>query len=153
LKFETEHKYCQWFAALKLGCKGQTMASPNYSHEISEFDLRSTFLNLSSDNLQEVIKIQTPSNLQKAIDPRDHPDFEAKHYVPRRLLRKLGAQTVTQHILSQQNLIAETVKNCSTTAKRYYINTWQHIEEAGWAYFNVTFNKDSKKDTFLALSR
>lgn len=138
LKFETEHKYCEWFAALKLGCKGQTMASPNYSHEIN--------------NLQEVIKIQTPSNIQKSIDPRDHPDFEAKHYVPRRLLRKLGAQHVTQHILSQQNLIAETVKNCSTTAKRYYINTWQHIEEAGWAYFHVTFNKDSKKATYLALS-
>jgi len=138
LKFETEHQYCRWFAALKLGCKGQTMASPNYSHEIN--------------NLQEVIKIQTPSNLQTPINMSDHRDFEPKHYVPRRLLRKLGPQHVTQHILSQQNLIAETVKNSSTTAKRYYINTWEHIEEAGWAYFHVTFNKDSKKATYLALS-
>ena len=129
------------------------MASPNYSHEISKLHVPESVSKFSSDNLQEVITIQTPSDLQKSIDPRDHPDFEAKHYVPRRLLRKLGAQNVTQHILSQQNLIAKTVKNCSTTAKRYYINTWQHIEEAGWAYFNVTFNKDSKKATFLALSR
>ena len=92
MKFETELKYCEWFAALKLGCKGQTMASPNYSHEISKLHVPESVLKFSSDNLQEVIKIQTPSNLQKSIDPRDHPDFEAKHYVPRRLLRKLGAQ-------------------------------------------------------------
>ncbi|CAG5105754.1 Oidioi.mRNA.OKI2018_I69.chr1.g2421.t2.cds [Oikopleura dioica] len=138
LKFETDHDYCKWFAALKLGCKGQTMASPNYSLEIN--------------NLKEVIKIQTPSSLQRPVTLRDHPNFDPKYYVPRRLLRKLGPDAITQHILSQQDSISKTVKNCSTTAKRYYINTWQHIEDAGWAYFNVTFRKDSKKATYLALS-
>ena len=30
LKFENENQYCKWLAALKLGCKGITMASNNY---------------------------------------------------------------------------------------------------------------------------
>ena len=39
-----------------------------------------------------------------------------------------------------------------TAAKKYYIILWQHIEEAGLAYFQVNFKKDAKKEEYVALS-
>lgn len=138
LKFDSEHRYCKWFAALKLGCKGQTMASPNYNLEI--------------DSLQQVIKIQDPNGPLNPVSESQIQNFIPKHYIPQRLLKKLGGDSIAGHILQQQNKISTTVKNCPTTAKRYYIVLWQHIEEAGWAYFNVAFKKESKKSTYLALS-
>ena len=34
LKFDSEYHFCQWYAALKLGCKGKTMAASTYKMEI-----------------------------------------------------------------------------------------------------------------------
>ena len=65
---------------------------------------------------------------------------------------QIGQNRVAQHILSQQSKIMETVKMSPTAAKKYYIILWQHIEEAGLAYFQVVFKKDSKKEEYAALS-
>ena len=59
---------------------------------------------------------------------------------------------IGQHILSQQSKISETVKMSPTAAKKYYVILWQHIEEAGLAYFQVAFKKDSRKEEYVALS-
>jgi kindlin 2 len=137
LKFERESQFCRWYAALKLGCKGTTMASNNYKNEI--------------DKLKQVIKIQDIDD--KSID---HPDqlatVRTKFYVSKKHLKKLGHAKIAAHILSHQAKIGDSVRQQPTLAKMTYIHVWEHIEHAGRAYFQVNFKKDSKKEDFVALS-
>merc|ERR1711953_994730 len=74
LKFDQEHQFCKWYAALKLGCKGTTMASNNYKLEI--------------DRLQQVIKIQDIST-EKIHDQSELQAVQSKFYVPRKYFKKL----------------------------------------------------------------
>merc|ERR1712130_946294 len=110
LKFENENQYCKWLAALKLGCKGITMASNNYKMEI--------------DSLQQVIKIQDYS-AKVVVSDSQARSFPSRLYVSKRHFRKIGQVKIGQHILSQ------------------------HIEEAGLAYFQVAFKKDSRKEEYV----
>jgi kindlin 2 len=138
LKFEQEHQFCKWYAALKLGCKGTTMASNNYKLEI--------------DRLQQVIKIQDISIETIENDPNKLHSVNARAFVPKKYFKKLGQNKIASHILSHQKKIQEIVKNQPTLAKMNYINVWEHIEESGRAYFQVSFKKDSKKEEYVALS-
>merc|ERR1711953_1268016 len=138
LKFDQEHQFCKWYAALKLGCKGTTMASNNYKLEI--------------DRLQQVIKIQDISIDQLENDPARLHAVNAKAFVPKKYFKKLGQNKIASHILSHQRKICEIVKNQPTLAKMSYINVWEHVEESGRAYFQVSFKKDSKKEEYVALS-
>jgi len=138
LKFDQENQFCKWYAALKLGCKGTTMASNNYKLEI--------------DRLKQVIKIQDLST-EKIHDQSELQAVQSKFYVPRKYFKKLGHQKIATHILTHQLKIGETVRQQPTVAKLNYINLWEHIEESGRAYFQVAFKKDQlKKEEFVALS-
>ena len=74
LKFERESQFCRWYAALKLGCKGTTMASNNYKNEI--------------DKLKQVIKIQDIP-LDKIENPDKLAAVRTKFYVSKKLLKKV----------------------------------------------------------------
>lgn len=138
LKFEQENQFCKWYAALKLGCKGTTMASNNYKLEI--------------DRLKQVIKIQDLST-EKIQDQSQLQVVQSKFYVPRKYFKKLGHPKIAAHILTQQRKIGETVRHQPTVAKLNYINLWEHIEESGRAYFQVSFKKEApKREEFVALS-
>lgn len=137
LKFDRESQFCRWYAALKLGCKGTTMASNSYKSEI--------------DKLKQVIKIQDPP-LDKVDDPDRLAAVRTKFYVSKKFYKKLGHAKIASHILSHQSKIADTVRSQPTVAKMSYIHVWEHIEHSGRAYFQVSFKKDSKKDEFVALS-
>ena len=75
LKFDQEHQFCKWYAALKLGCKGTTMASNNYKLEI--------------DRLQQVIKIQDVSIDTQETDPVRLHTVNARAYVPKKFFKKV----------------------------------------------------------------
>ena len=74
LKFDQENQFCKWYAALKLGCKGTTMASNNYKLEI--------------DRLKQVIKIQDLST-EKIHDQSELQAVQSKFYVPRKYFKKV----------------------------------------------------------------
>jgi kindlin 2 len=135
LRMETEDQYCRWMAAVKLACRGRTMAdTAAYNTELQTI---TSLVKLQRSNNQ------LPASPAGTMTSQSQLNIRPQDYVAPRFIHKIRTKQLVQRILDAHN----NVCNLSLTdAKLNYIRTWQALPEHGITYFIVKFKGVRRED-------